>query len=122
MDKEQALHSFWKRLNIPAFAEGSVPDDTPKPYVTYQKISGRLEDALFPTATIWTRSESWAQADSLKNQLEDLFVTGGVIIKINKGRAYIAQGTPFAQQITSEADNLIKGYQINLAVEVLTAS
>lgn len=127
MDKEQGLHSFWSSLRtksgIPvlAYEESSVPDDAQYPYITYQKMSGSLEDSLLPTGSIWTRDTSWEQADELKNQLEEKFARGGVIIKLDKGYLYIAKGSPFAQGMADDTDKIVKRYVINLAVEYLTA-
>ena len=121
MDKEQALHQFWSSLGIAAYEENSVPDGATFPYVTYQKLSGRLEDALYPTGSIWTRNSSWAEADALKRQLEAKFEHGGIIYKLDNGRIYISQGSPFAQGMSDDVDKMVKRYVINLAVEFLTA-
>lgn len=127
MDKGQGLHSFWSSLSttsgvpVSAYEENSVPDDAQYPYVTYQKMSGSLEDRLSLTGSIWTRSTSWEQADELEAQLEKKFIRGGVIIRLDDGYLYIAKGSPFAQGMSDDTDKVIKRYVINLAVEYLTA-
>lgn len=127
MDKGQGLHSFWGSLRtdsgvpVPAYEENSVPDNATFPYVTYQKMSGGLEDILMGVGSIWTRSTSWEQADELKTQLEKKFIRGGIIIRLDDGYVYITKGSPFAQGMSDDTDKIIKRYSINLAVEFLTA-
>ena len=121
MDKEQALHSFWSSLDIPAYEESSVPDDTAFPYVTYQKMSGAFEDALNPTGSIWTRKTSWNEADALKNALEAILGYAGKVYKIDDGYMVVKRGVPFAQAMSDDSDKMIRRYVINLAVEYLTA-
>lgn len=121
MDKGQALHSFWSSLGIPAYEESSVPDNTPFPYVTYQKMSGAFEDALSETGSIWTRETSWNSADAFLGVLEGLFEHGSHLIKIDGGYLAISRGSPFAQSMADDSDKMIKRYVINVAIEFLTA-
>lgn len=129
MDKQQALQNFWESFGIPAYEETSVPDEetlkelSPTgevyPYITYQKIIGSLGEPCYPTASVWTRSDSWAEADRILNSIYDALKRGGQIFKIDEGRMWVVRGTPFAQAM-SDTDQTIRRYFINLAVEFFT--
>lgn len=129
MDIEQAYHSFFSQFGL-AFEESSIPEEiwdaetekmiplTP-PYITYQKIFGDVESPVFPTASIFTRSTSWAQADAILNSISEALAQGGQIIPFDKGRIYFTKGSPFAQPL-SEEDRTIKRYVLNLSVICMT--
>ena len=130
MDKQQGLNQFWSQFGIPCFEETSVPDEiydetTGKmiplepPYITYQKILGSLDEPVYPTASLWTRNESWSEADRIMNAINNALKNGGQIIKIDEGRMWIVRGSPFAQAMSDE-DRTIRRYFINLAVEFFT--
>lgn len=128
MDEQQALDYFWNQF-APAYEENSVPDEeTMKelhpngqvyPYITYQKIIGSLDEPVYPTASIWTRSDSWTEADEIVNSINADLDHGGVIIKIEGGRMWIVRGNPFAQAM-SDTDKTIRRYFVNIAVEFFT--
>ena len=129
MDKQQALHEFWSSFGVPAFEETSVPDEATLkelsptgeiyPYITYQKIISSIDEPVYPTASVWTRSESWKDADEILNSIYAELNRGGKIMKIEGGRMWIVRGNPFAQAMSDE-DRTIRRYFINLAVEFFT--
>ena len=118
IDKSQAYYSFWNSFEIPAYDENSVPDDASFPYITYQVIASDYDDAIFPTASIWTRSTSWEVADTKMNEisrrLEEMLP-----IPLSGGYMHITKGSPFAQRM-AEDDKTVKRYVLNLNVEFLT--
>ena len=121
MDKQQAYQSFWEEVSgLTAYEENSVPDDAVIPYVTYQKLIDDLGSSLFPTASIWTRSSSWEQADRILNSIDQRLRDGGMILPLDNGRMFICTGSPFAQPMGDDEDNMIKRYNLNLQVEFFT--
>lgn len=120
MDKQQALNYFWNKYAT-AYEESDVPDDADikTGYITYQKIIGSIEEPVFPTASIWTRSTSWARADAILNSIDDDLKNGGIILPIDGGKMWIERGSPFAQAV-SEEDRSVRRYLLNIAVEFFT--
>ena len=66
MNKQQAYNAFWSGFGVLAFEENAVPDEdtmnalvesgvapSKYPYITYQVLTGDLDDAFMPTASIW---------------------------------------------------------------------
>lgn len=132
MNKQQAYNAFWSRFGILAFEENTVPDDdtiealiesgaaaSKYPYITYQVITGDLDGPVFPTASIWDRSNSWERVDLLTNRISEAIQTMNTI-KLDNGRMFITKGAPFAQHMSEDADSSIRRVVINLAVEFFT--
>lgn len=118
MDKQQGYHLFFSSFGIPAYEENSVPDDAEFPYITYEKYSGQFGYPVYPAASIWTRSDSWANADYYLERIEMFLGNGGVLIPIDNGcKIFINKSDPFAQGMGDEADRLIKRYILNFQVE-----
>lgn len=130
MDKQEAYNYFWSQFGVPAYDETSVPDEeTMKelsptgevyPYIIYQKIISSINEPVYPTASLFTRSNSWTEADSILNNIYDHLKNGGQIILIDNGRMWLVRGNPFAQPMSDPNDDKIRRYTINLAVEFFT--
>jgi len=132
MNKQQAYNNFWSGFGVFAFEENAVPDDdtikalieegiapSKYPYITYQVITGDLDGPVFPTASIWDRSNSWERADLLTNQISETIQKMNTI-KLDNGRMFITKGAPFAQHMKEDADSSIRRVVMNLAVEFFT--
>lgn len=120
MDKQQGYYSFIASFGLMAYEEHSVPDDAELPYMTYEKVSSAFGEPVNPTASIWTRSNSWAEADGILSSIEQRLGNGGVIIPVDEGKIFITKGVPFAQAMDDETDKLIKRYYLNFNVEFFT--
>lgn len=132
MNKQQAFNDLWSGFGVFAFEENTVPDDdtikelieegiapSKYPYITYQVITGDLNGPVFPTASIWDRSNSWERVDLLTNRISEAIQTMNTI-KLENGRVFITKGSPFAQHMSEDADSSIRRVVINLAVEFFT--
>ena len=132
MNKQQAYKAFWGSFGVLAFEENSVPDDetfaalinagivkSKFPYITYQVLTGDLNDAIFPTASIWDKSTSWETADTLSNVIS-AYIQGMHTIKLDNGRMFITKGRPFSQHMGEDGDTSIKRVVLNLGVEFFT--
>lgn len=120
MDKWQAQHEFWSSFGVPAYEEHSVPDGAPFPRITYESAASVFESLVSITASIWTRSTSWATADALADIIED-FIKGMGCPEINGGRYRVYIGdTTFAQKMDDPEDDQIKRIILNVTFEFMT--
>lgn len=120
MDKYQALYRFWASFKvadtdetyIPAYEENSVPDadkdNSQFPYITYQAASSVFNGAFSASASVWTRSTSWAQADTIANRIETALKDGGIVLHYDDGTIWISIDSTFAQNMGDPDDNMIK--------------
>lgn len=132
MNKQQAYNAFWRQFGVLAFEENSVPSDeaiqalitagaasSKYPYITYQVMTGDLDSALTPTASIWDRSNSFEKVDLLANEIAET-IARMTPIKVEEGRMHITAGSPFSQHMQDE-DSAIKRNVLTLNVEFLTS-
>lgn len=119
MDKWQAQHQFWSSFSIPAYEENSVPKDPTFPYITYQAVSGGFEAILTVSASIWTRTTSWTQADAKADEIERYIRSMGYP-EIDGGRYRVYIGdTTFAQSMGDPNDDQIKRKLLTVNFEFL---
>lgn len=118
MDKYQAQYSFWSSFNVPAYEVNSVPDlDTVSfPYITYEAYSSTFDDNAIVSASIWTRSTSWAQADAIADAIETALKDGGQILHYSGGMMWITAGSPFAQNMGDPSDDRIKRKRLSVTI------
>ena len=129
MTKEQALYNFWNSFGIQAFEENSVPTDEeemPKfPYITYQVVIDNFENQVPLTASLWDRDKNGYSAlleNSIKvEEISKAIGRGGTFIPCDGGAIWIKRGTPFAQNMGDESDDLIKRKYLNITAEFITA-
>ena len=125
MKKEQAIHQFWSGFGLKAYDEQTVPtgDDAPAfPYITYEVITDSLGYPVALTGSLWYRSTSWTDITDKKDQIAEYIGYGHKIIKIDGGYMYLTRGTPFAQRMGDENDDMIRRIFINIECEYLTAN
>lgn len=122
MDKAQAIQNFWSRFGWQAFSENSVPtgDNAPGlPYITYSVSVDSIGYPVSLSGVLWDRNTSWQRltkkADEIADYLDEIYP-----IKINKGYMYLTPGSPFAQRMSGESDDMVKSILINIQAEFLT--
>ena len=120
MNKDQAIYHFWSGFGIPAYDQFTIPDDAKYPYITYDTYTGALGDRLILTGSLWYRSLSW-EAVSLKKQEIERAIYLMLPIEIDDGYLWLSLGSPFAQRMGDDADDMIKRYILNVSAEFLTA-
>lgn len=123
--KEQAIHQFWSGFGLKAYDEQTVPtgDDAPAfPYITYEVITDNLNHPVMLTGSLWYRSASWAEITAKKDLIANSIGYGHKIIKIDGGYMYLTRGTPFAQRMGDETDDMIRRIYIQINCEYLTAN
>ena len=132
MDKQQAYNAFWGDFGVLAFEENSIPDDTviqalidagvapaKYPMIAYEVIVDDLNNAIYPSASIYDKSSSWERIDKLVNTISARIQNMGTI-KLDNGRMFITKGSPFAQHMGEGEDFDIKRIVLNLGVEFFT--
>lgn len=121
MDKWEAQYQFWSGFGVPAYEENSVPDRDHVifPYITYQSSSSGFDEDTFPSASIWTRSSSWAAADALSDAIENALKNGGVVIRHNTGAIWITPRTPFSSSMGDPEDDMIKRKSISVTLHFI---
>ena len=133
MNKQQAYNAFWRQFGVLAFEENTVPDEqtiqklidagvaeSRFPYITYQVLTGDLDSVLTPSASLWDRSNSFEKVDLLANEIAEA-IARMTPIKVDEGRMFIAQGSPFAQHMSEEGDLSIRRNVLTLNVEFLSS-
>lgn len=121
MNKAAAIHQFWSGFGLTAYEENTVPSDAVFPYITYQLVTDDFDNDVAMSASLWYRGESWRDVNEKEREISAYIGIGGVIIKRSDGRVWLKKGTPFAQNMGDESDNLIKRKYLNVTAEFLTA-
>ena len=121
MTKAAAIYQFWSSFGLTAYEESTVPTDAAFPYITYQLVTDSFEREIPLTASIWYRSESWANINAKAEEISQKISRGGTIISCDGGAIWLKRGQPFAQSMGDESDDLIKRKYINITAEYLTA-
>lgn len=120
MDKWQAQTDFWNSFDVPAYEEHNVPDKAAFPRITYEAATGVFESLISITASIWTRSTSWATADALADRIERYIKGMGCPeIKDGRYRVYIPDGT-YARKMDDPNDDQIKRIVLNVTFEFMS--
>lgn len=116
MDRWQAQYRFWASFGVPAYEENSVPDlDTVTfPYITYQALSATFDDQTTLNASIWTRSTSWLEADTLSDAIETALKDGGQLLHYDGGVIWFSAGIPFALSMGDPDDDRIKRKRLSI--------
>lgn len=119
MDKMQALHSFWSGFGLKAYDENSVPDDAQLPYLTYEASSDDFGNSLMQNASLWYRSSSWSEITAKEQEIADFITRGGRMIACDGGSLWLQKGTPWAQRMGDQSDEMIRRIVLNVNVEFL---
>lgn len=111
-DKWQSLFAFWDSFGVPAFEQSSVgiEDRAPNfPYITYEAIDGEFGADVYASASIWTRSASWAEADRIYHMVNNgLPAIVDYDYDFARGIIWITKDDSFARNMGDESDSMIK--------------
>lgn len=121
MNKAQAIHKFWSGFGLPAYDENSVPDNAVMPYITYGVSTGALDDIIILTGSLWYRSASWQDISLKADEIAEAVGKNGYKISVlDNGYLWVNQGSPFAQRMSDQSDNMIRRIYLVLSAEFLT--
>ena len=122
MTKAAAIYQFWSGFGLTAYEENTVPTDADFPYVTYQLVTDSFDREVAATASLWYRGESWTAINAKTEEIARFIGGGGCLLDCDGGFIWLKRGTPFAQNMGDESDDLIKRKYINVTVEYMTAN
>lgn len=119
MDKWEAQYAFWSGFGVPAYEANSVPDRNKVsfPYITYEPANSSFNDTSYLSASIWTRSSSWEQADVLSDSILDALKNGGKYVACDGGALWFCPGSPFSQSMGDEHDDKIRRKILSITLQ-----
>jgi hypothetical protein len=120
MTKAGAIHQAISGFDLYAYEENSVPSDATFPYITYQFATDSFGNEVALSLSLWYRSTSWVDINAKTEEISKAIGHGGVFLNCDGGKIWIKRGTPFAQNMGDESDDLIKRKLINITAEFLT--
>ncbi len=121
MTKGQAIQQFWEQFGWVAYDETTVPDDAPYPYITYSVQTDSFDSTVRLTASLWDRTYSWKNISEMAERIAQRIVKMyPPTIKIDGGRLYVSKGTPFAQRMREDSDDMVRRIILNVDFEFLT--
>lgn len=121
MTKTAALHDFFSSFGLMAYQEYSVPENAEFPYLTYSVVTDSIENNVALTANLWYRSSSWTTCNAKAEEISKCIGNGGRVVAYDGGAVWLRRGTPFAQSMNDETDDLIRRKYINITAEFLSA-
>lgn len=121
MTKTAALHDFFSSFGLMAYQEYSVPENAEFPYLTYSVVTDSIENNVVLTANLWYRSSSWVACNAKADEISKDIGNGGRVVAYDGGAVWLRRGTPFAQSMNDETDDLIRRKYINITAEFLSA-
>lgn len=111
MDRWQALYAFWSGFGVAAYEENSVPSDAEHrpnyPYITYEASVSPWDADVLMSASIWTRSTSWAEADRIADLVEET-IKNGYTLPYDGGIIWIVPNDPLSKHMGDPDDDMIK--------------
>jgi len=111
MTKDAAIQSFFESFDLPAYPATSVPtsgDGEPVfPYITYTAPTDSNMERMIVNASVWYRSESLVELNAKVRAISQ-YVDAGRVIECEDGGIIVRKGSPFAQPMGDDADNMIK--------------
>ena len=123
MNKDAAIQSFFSSFSLTAYPATSVPTNGPErpefPYLTYILPTDSDIGRIFGTASLWYRSESWTEVNSKVREISQA-IGAGVTIECDEGAMIVRKGSPFAQPMGDDSDNMIKRKILNFEVLFVT--
>ena len=122
MTKAAAIYQFWSGFDLTAYEENTVPTDAAFPYITYQLVADSFDREVAATASLWYRGESWTAINAKTEEIARFIGGGGCLLDCDGGFIWLKRGSPFAQNMGDESDDLIKRKYINVTVEYMTAN
>lgn len=124
MTKEQALHKFYSSFGLIAYEENAVPAgiDAPEfPYLTYNVITDSFDSSVALSLSLWYRGTSWLAANAKSEEISKAIGRSGAVIRCDGGAIWLKRGSPFAQSMGDDTDDMIKRKYINITADFLTA-
>ena len=129
MTKAAAINEFWNSFGLKAFEENTLLDVDENgqeikpefPYITYQLVTDDLGNEIQMSASVYYRRDDWVAPNAKAEEISKAISRGGVFLDCDGGKIWLKRGTPFAQNMGDDTDNLIKRKYLSITAEFLTA-
>jgi hypothetical protein len=123
-NKWQAQQTFWSSFGIPAYDENTVPDGATMPYITYEAVSGNLGAQTTISASLWYRSNSWAEISQKAEEIaRKIYEDPRPALQIDEGYIMVRlpNGTMHSNRMDEPNDKQVRRIRFVVEVEFLTA-
>lgn len=126
MTKDKALYAFFSGFGIPAYPDNAVLNENGEPdvilpYLTYTPVFDAWGgEPVSLTVNLWYRTESEAVPNDKAQELSKAIGMGGKVLPCDGGYIWLKRGSPWCQNLSDEADSIIKRRYINVTAEYLT--
>lgn len=111
MTKNAAIQSFFESFGLPAYPATSVPtsgSEMPEfPYITYTVPTDWGVERVAGSASVYYRTESWTGINAKVDAISSA-VGAGVTLTCDEGGIIVRKGSPWAQPMGDDSDNMIK--------------
>lgn len=124
MTKTEALYKFFSSFGLNAYETASVGtgDQAPLfPYLTYDGVTDAYGSEVPIAFSLWYRDWSWVDCNAKADEISAAIGIGGIVLPYDGGAVWVKRGTPFAQSMGDDSDNLIKRKYINLTAEFISS-
>lgn len=115
MTKNAAIQSFFETF-LPAYPATSVPtsgDEMPAfPYLTYIVNTDQGIERASATASVYYRTESWTGINAKVDEISQA-IGAGIVLNCDEGAIIVRKGSPWAQPMGDDSDNMIKRKILN---------
>jgi hypothetical protein len=113
--------SFWLKFIIVGIAVcGAIVYAAALPYLTYNVSMAYFDEPVMMSASLWYRGLSWVDITQKAMEIAAYIGLGGRIIPFDGGKLWIKRGTPFAQRMSDENEQIRRIY-LNVEVEYFTS-
>lgn len=119
MNSSQAWNAFWQRFGLKFYDENTVPEGASLPYGTYNESISYFDEPVMMSASLWYKSKSWADITQKAMEIAAYIGLGGIKVPFDGGQLWIKRGTPFAQRMSDDNEQIRRIY-INVEVEYLS--
>ena len=120
MDSAQTLQAFWSSFGLNAYDENTVSETAALPYLTYNVSMAYFDEPVMMSASLWYKGLSWVDITQKAMEIGAYIGLGGRIIPFDGGKLWIKRGTPFAQRMSDENEQIRRIY-LNVEVEYFTS-
>lgn len=106
MNKVEAVNGFFNSFGWKAYDEGTVPTGATMPYITYSLQTDAFNEQVSLTVNLWGRGTSWRAVEEKVADISSAIGRGGKMIGYSGGAVWIKRGSPFAQRVVDEDDDV----------------
>lgn len=110
MTKNAVIQMFFSGYGLQAYPDTSVPtgSNAPSfPYVTYNASTDSDMGRTTVTASVWYRSMNWTEINAKIDEISADIGTAKTI-ECENGAIIVRKGTPFAQPLGDNNDDMVK--------------